>query len=796
MSQRGRVLLSGLAVVLLFCLPLLPEILGKRRLVFRDAHMTHWPWRRVAMQSLGAGEVPFVNEFASGGQPLLANPNAVLLYPTLLLEKVLSPASAFNLHYILHIFWAFFGARALAARLGQGEGAAFFSAVTYAFSGMMLSYASAFANSGAAAAWLPWCAAATLDLVRAAGAKRLVRSAAALGLAFGLQFLAGEPVISLLTVLFCGALGLVECFAEPKDAGARLAALAGGGAAAGLVAFLLSAPLLLPLLDVLPLTYRGQHAYSLRAFSASPFGLWRLPEWLFPRFDGNPGVLGPGEHWQWIFHRGQIVYIWCVTLGVVPVLVLACGAARRDFWSGKRAWLAAFGGVSLLLAFGSQLPFFRLLYQVPALRRFRYPIKFYLLTTLCAALLAGFAAQFKERPVGKRERAVLAVFAAVFAAAFLISGEGGLLDRLVTPALGVLTLPAPLLLPAIRDVFRGDAFLGLVAVAAVGGIVVLARSTRLSGYLLGFAALALAFSWALPLFVSADDRDLARPPAVPSHLKGPGRLYVDPNIPEFSTVAGGSSHPELPPLLGKLARVQIEELNPGTGSAFGVRGIFDPDTDGSYGWFNRLAGEALTVSTPPEKSRLLRAFGARWVLAEEAVAYPQFQPVTGFSVAGRRLRLSELSEPLAELRWASRDRRVASLSGALDILRTEAFHPQTDILLPGAPSAASPAEPVPARVAPVEIRADRATADVEASAPGHVVFSRTYFRTWKAMLDGRPVPVFVANARELAVAVPPGQHRVGFWWDRRPFARGVALQIAALASIGVALMLSRARSAA
>ena len=106
-----------------------------------------------------AGHAPFVNDAASGGQPLLANPNAVLLYPTVLLEKVVSPAAAFNLHYLLHVLWAFFGA-APGARLGLSGGAAFFGGAAFAFSGMMLSYGSAFANAGAAAAWLPWCAAA------------------------------------------------------------------------------------------------------------------------------------------------------------------------------------------------------------------------------------------------------------------------------------------------------------------------------------------------------------------------------------------------------------------------------------------------------------------------------------------------------------------------------------------------------------------------------------------------------------------------------------------------------------
>ncbi|MGH9367679.1 MAG: hypothetical protein ACRD3M_08400, partial [Thermoanaerobaculia bacterium] len=215
MSSRGRAVLASLLLAALFALPLLPEILGTRRLVFRDAQITHWPWRRVAAASLASGRAPFVNEGASGGQPLLANPNAVLLYPTLLLEKLVPPASAFNLHYLLQVLWAFFGARLLARRLGQSEGAAFLSGAAYAFSGTMLSYASGFANSSAAAAWLPWCGAAALSLARAAGWREALARLPALALALGLQLLAGEPAISLLTLLFCGAMGLVESFRVP-----------------------------------------------------------------------------------------------------------------------------------------------------------------------------------------------------------------------------------------------------------------------------------------------------------------------------------------------------------------------------------------------------------------------------------------------------------------------------------------------------------------------------------------------------------------------------------------------------
>ncbi|HYR46601.1 MAG TPA: hypothetical protein VER78_06310, partial [Thermoanaerobaculia bacterium] len=58
-------------------------------------------------------------------------------------------------------------------------------------------------------------------------------------------------------------------------------------------------------------------------------------------------------------------------------------------------------------------------------------------------------------------------------------------------------------------------------------------------------------------------------------------------------------------------------------------------------------------------------------------------------------------------------------------------------------------------------------------------------------LDGRQVPVLVANARDLAVRVPPGTHRVEFVYDRAPFHRGVALQIAAF--LAIAFVAARTR---
>jgi hypothetical protein len=790
MSRRARAILPGLAVVILFALPLLPEIVGSRRLVFRDAQVTHWPWHREAVRALASGQVPFVDAAASGGQPLLANPNAVLLYPTFLLERVLAPEAAFNLHYLLHVLWAFFGARALARRCGLGNGGSLVAGVAYAFSGMMLSYGGAFMNSSAAAAWLPWCGAAFLDLGRARGTGPRLAAATAAGLALGLQLYAGEPAISLMTLAFGTVLLASTAVAAPRGRASRLFAALAASVGAGALALAFAAPLLAPLKAVFSLTYRGQHLYSQRASGAAAFSAARALEWLLPRFGGNPDLLGGGANWLQSAARGDFVYIWCVSFGVVPLALVALGALRRDFWDRRSAALAGGGLLALLFSFGFSLPFYRLIFAVGFLRRLRYPIKFYLLTTVCVALLAGLAAEsLARRRAGPREATVLVAALAFFAAAWALAAPGGVLERWAQPlARKVSTDPAPFL-AVFRGLVRGDALLGALAILCLA-LVLRPRSSvpRDRSWVLGWLALVSAFPWGLPLFVTAPSRELVRPPALARRLEGPGRIYVSARLPRFDPAALRTSDAEELPRSGRVSRILVEQLVAATGAPFGARYIFEMDPDGSYGYFNRLAAEAADASTPAERDRLLILFGARWTLAEDGEQHPLFRPATGLAIAGTRLVLSEIADPVPELRWAGRAWRRSTLSDTLELVRSERFDPRRDVALPGNAPVDAAGAPVAARVEAEALDAGRAAATVEAEADGHLVFSRTYFPAWRALLDGRPAQVLVANARDLAVAVPAGSHRVEFEYDAAPFRRGVALQAAAFVlAAGVAI---------
>jgi hypothetical protein len=353
--------------------------------------------------------------------------------------------------------------------------------------------------------------------------------------------------------------------------------------------------------------------------------------------------------------------------------------------------------------------------------------------------------------------------------------------------------PPAEVLDRILETLRSDALLGLAAIAVLALILFLSRSLRLRAHLLGFATIVLALPWALPLFVAADTKDLSRPPAILASMTPEGRLWTSEEVGRFEWRSEGTSHPSMELRYSRLARVQIEELAPSTGAAFGVRYLFDKDPDGSYGFTDRLAREVLASSTPAQKARMLAAYGGRWVLSAESEGLPGARAVTGFTVAGRRLVLWQLPDPAAELRWAGRSHGRRSLSGALELVREEGFRPATDIVLPDRADRTGSDAPSAARLSETSLRPARASATVDAAGAGWVVLARTYFPAWKATLDGRPARVLLANGREVAVAVPGGRHRVELWWDEGPFVRGVLFQAAGALLALAAIVSSRSR---
>jgi uncharacterized membrane protein YfhO len=91
------------------------------------------------------------------------------------------------------------------------------------------------------------------------------------------------------------------------------------------------------------------------------------------------------------------------------------------------------------------------------------------------------------------------------------------------------------------------------------------------------------------------------------------------------------------------------------------------------------------------------------------------------------------------------------------------FDPRQDYLLEGVgPSSRSvhhsSAQGRPAQVEEIGPNALRITA--EADRPSYLVVNDFYHRGWAAWVDGKPSPVYIANAIFRAVPLEPGMHQV------------------------------------
>jgi uncharacterized membrane protein YfhO len=94
------------------------------------------------------------------------------------------------------------------------------------------------------------------------------------------------------------------------------------------------------------------------------------------------------------------------------------------------------------------------------------------------------------------------------------------------------------------------------------------------------------------------------------------------------------------------------------------------------------------------------------------------------------------------------------------------------------------------RVVSFEEGTARLAASVEAGTDSTLVWSRSYFRAWRASVDGRPVPPVLADGHLVGIPVPAGAHHVKVTWSRGPLLAGVALSF-----VGVIAGLALRRSA-
>ncbi|HKX26351.1 MAG TPA: YfhO family protein [Blastocatellia bacterium] len=378
---RGRYLAAA-AIAMIPVVYFSPALIGKVTLAPGDGWMQNFPLRVLAGQMMARGEWPLWNPFSYGGMPLAASVYPGVFYPPNWLFAMLPAQWAMNLVVLTTYHLALAGTYLYGRRLGLQRVAALLAGIAFTLGGFMINHLS-HTSRIAAAAWLPWI----LLAIEEVGDRTRTRRWVVLGALFiALQFLAGEPQMSIFT-----ALAGVPCAVY---AGLKLEGREERRRFAGSIAMMLLCGALLCMIQLLPalelLSQSERHDPGPAFFGTYSFPPWQLPSLIIPYFFGG-ATLPPYRMPYWGAENATMMAGYVGMLTWILALVAIFGARRQGrvwIWTG-----IAIG--SMLLAFGSYLPFGlnRALYHVPGYGSFRGLYRHQLEFTFALALLGGFGVQ-------------------------------------------------------------------------------------------------------------------------------------------------------------------------------------------------------------------------------------------------------------------------------------------------------------------------------------------------------------------------------------------------------------------
>ncbi|MCC6175005.1 MAG: oligosaccharide flippase family protein [Chloroflexi bacterium] len=418
-----------------------------------DAILQNYSWKRFAVESFRAGELPLWNPYLLGGQPFLAAGQNGALYPLGVLFYLLPLPQAYGWFIALHLWIGALGAYWFARTLRATRLGGLVAGLTFGFCGyLIVSFLWPMVVS--TAVWLP-ALLAVIERQMQRGPRGGWRSIALGGTIVGLQFLAGHLEMSLYLLLTAGlytglriggriggqVIGRRGHSMEATAGGRRTTQMSDGqadsdaspgtprwrgltakgiwppildgliGLAMVLLGTALAAVLLVPFTEVIGSNVRsGWSDYEETLSYALPRE--RLLAYLVPDLFGNPAdhsyVDVPSGEVRSVEHTrpkgelrtdtewgGKNYVEGTLYVGVLPLVLAACAILARP--RGGARVLALVGSIAILFAFGT--PAYALLYYgVPGVNQLHTPFRWIYPLSLCIAVLAGLGASALARP--------------------------------------------------------------------------------------------------------------------------------------------------------------------------------------------------------------------------------------------------------------------------------------------------------------------------------------------------------------------------------------------------------------
>ncbi len=734
-----------------------------------------FPIYRFAAHTLSEGRLPLWNPHLYGGAPFIGDIQSGLLYPPNLLLFLLNPSFDYHWMQLLgigHLWWAGLGVYTLARTLGCSRPAALLAGVAFGLSDHLFMRTGNL-NLIVVLSWVGWILAAChlaltrSSLVWAGWAAALFAIANYAGHAqssYHLAMAVGIYSFGVLAVRYWESLA-----SQPrKTASRQLLINLQYPLSVFILAALLSAPILLPALEMLPFTQRAAFDYQDSSkYSLSP-GL-ALVGLFTPSLFGR----GPAEYWG-LPDRVEMPYAGLVTLLLAAAALFLPTPGK---WRRLLPWLAL-ALFAFVVALGRYTPVHGWMTQIlPVYDSLRAPARAIVLWALTIAVLAAVGLDALLEGL-KREKGN--ILSSHFARYFSFI-------RIGLPALPLVLIPlifaATRLLQGGHDAFKRASIAGQAVLLATSVwlaawlLMSLYRRKRLTGGILAGLLLILLL---VEYTVAGANIDISK--------NDPARGFEHPEIVSFLR---GNSPDQLrqpltdpqstPPLGSHLFRIDART---------GVYDLWQPSTAALAGFwdvwgvYNPLIlthWEGLWENNPGRHTRIYDMYNVRFVIVRDGTPLDE-QYTLAYDAPGP-LAVYRNPDPLPRAWLVPTAQVLADEEAVLAALKQPSFEPlhvvvmaQQDGLLPD--SAASAESPSSGLGGPVSILAHRENEillAVRAERAGYLVLSEVWFPGWLATVNGEPAPVWRANYTLRALPVPAGELEIRLWYAPDSWRRGLAL---------------------
>ena len=779
-----------------------------------DQVYAFFPWRVFTVRSLAQGRMPLWNPYINGGQPFVGNAQSAIFSPFNLLGYLVPFCSSYIITAILRLSVAGVFTFLFAREIGFSKPGAMLAMAAFTFSGPMIVWTGY--PLSPVIAWLP----AMLLTIERALTRRSGLYVIASGLTIGAQFLGGHPETSFHVMLAWAAYALYRAVSLEGPVLSDVLSLSKGKAegwqlsrllpqlvrvaTAAAIGVLLAAVQLFPFVEALFHSATLSARYAKASGNAVAHLLFEWHDWptaitaLLPQYFGTDL---DGSYWfPYSNYVEQNTYV-----GVLP-LALAVMAAwhniRRRF-SPRRNLVLFFAlmafvclGVALRLPLLNGVNYLPL-FNVAANGRLR------LIYVFAVAILAGLGLdEISSRHRGSRRTTlrilVLLALISLFLIALAYVGFVVFKDKVIRSGQDFMEANwgTPYLSRSLEYYYalveeRYEKKLALFHPSNV--VMYLPVLIALSWFVLHrwgqkqhtgtkvwlYAALGLtildAFLVGMPF----------NPTTAPQHIfPTPGAIQFLQQDRDIYRVSGTD-------LI----------LNPNSGMVFGLSDIRGYDTvvprryadlldrlEGHY----RFHFHSLFVQA---SSPLWDLLNVKYVLTDQEL---DGKWELAYSDAGS-VKVYRNQDVLPRAFVVYRAKVVDGPGQSLERVTDNAFDFRGRVVLEEMPAGWTEPPEIPASEAAVQIvdyEPNRVRLEVETPAAGLLVLADTYAPGWKALLDGVPTPVYVADHAFRAVVAPAGAHQIEFVYEPLSFRVGAAtslLTIVALVLVPIGSRIRRTR---